>query len=353
MELNDKIKFYRKSRGMTQEELADRLHVSHAAISKWERGIAYPDIKLLPIMARVFHTDVNSLLSFHDALNEKEVALLVEPLTQIHDVKKAFAYAEDQLFAFPDCERLRLACADVLINKLNGNELNRGRYEDLEKQITEWYQMVSESKETDVSDDGKERLIRHYLQKEDFAKARELLEQLSLDGSQNRDQLQFQCLLTQRKYKQAEVLCEEQLFELVNQVILKIQQLIELRRKQNAFDTVDALSEIIGKLCDMMGIWPYPHLLVSFETAIARQNRDAALDLFEQMLRCFDMPMQEERVLFLHLKKKPFSQEFIRQCKSVLIHSIQSDELAFLHDDPRYAALLEQIRTHHRELMRG
>ena len=85
MELNDKIKYYRKSRGMTQEELADRLHVSHAAISKWERGFAYPDIKLLPIMARVFHTDLNTLLSFHDVLNEKEIAALVQPLTQIEE----------------------------------------------------------------------------------------------------------------------------------------------------------------------------------------------------------------------------------------------------------------------------
>ncbi len=346
MELNDKIKYYRKSRGMTQEELADRLHVSHAAISKWERGFAYPDIKLLPIMARVFHTDLNTLLSFHDVLNEKEIAALVQPLTQIEDVKRAFDYAQDQLFAFPDCERLRLACADALMSKLYDDKRKTVRYAYMEKQILDWYEVVSESKEVAVSDEGKERLIRHYLRKEDFTRARELLTQISTNKVQNSDQGKLQLFLSQGEYKKAEVLCEELLFELVNQVILKIQQLMELRRRQNCLETADGLSEVIRQLCVMTGVWSYPHLLVSFETAIARQDRSVALDLLEQMLNCFDVPVQEDRILFLHLKKMPFSDEFNRQCKSVLVRSIQSDELAFLKEDPRYPALLQQMQTH-------
>lgn len=44
MELYDKIQELRKSKNMTQEELAEKLFVSRAAISKWESGRGYPSI---------------------------------------------------------------------------------------------------------------------------------------------------------------------------------------------------------------------------------------------------------------------------------------------------------------------
>ena len=49
----DKTKFAalvaarRKAKGLTQKQLADRLHVSDKAVSKWERALSLPDIELL------------------------------------------------------------------------------------------------------------------------------------------------------------------------------------------------------------------------------------------------------------------------------------------------------------------
>ena len=45
MKLSDKIVRLRKSNGMSQEELADKLGVSRQAISRWEMGATYPEIK--------------------------------------------------------------------------------------------------------------------------------------------------------------------------------------------------------------------------------------------------------------------------------------------------------------------
>ena len=44
MEFNEKLQELRKQRGLTQEELAERLYVSRTAISKWESGRGYPNI---------------------------------------------------------------------------------------------------------------------------------------------------------------------------------------------------------------------------------------------------------------------------------------------------------------------
>ncbi len=44
----------RKKNNFTQEELANKLNISFQAISKWENGVSYPDISLLPIIADLF-----------------------------------------------------------------------------------------------------------------------------------------------------------------------------------------------------------------------------------------------------------------------------------------------------------
>lgn len=47
---------------LTQRELGERLHVSDKAISKWERGVGYPDISFLIQLSEVFHINVEEIL---------------------------------------------------------------------------------------------------------------------------------------------------------------------------------------------------------------------------------------------------------------------------------------------------
>ena len=44
----------RKRQGLTQRELAQKLHVTDKAVSKWERGLSYPDVTLLQPLAAAF-----------------------------------------------------------------------------------------------------------------------------------------------------------------------------------------------------------------------------------------------------------------------------------------------------------
>ena len=52
----------RKKRGFTQTELAERLYVSNKTVSKWERGLGYPEITQLPALAHLLGTTVDHLL---------------------------------------------------------------------------------------------------------------------------------------------------------------------------------------------------------------------------------------------------------------------------------------------------
>lgn len=55
---------YRKNIGFTQEDLAQKLHISAQAVSKWETGQSQPDISLLPDLAFALDTDINSLIGY-------------------------------------------------------------------------------------------------------------------------------------------------------------------------------------------------------------------------------------------------------------------------------------------------
>lgn len=54
----------RKALGYTQQALADKLHVSFQAVSKWENGTACPDVELLPMIASILGTSVDALLGY-------------------------------------------------------------------------------------------------------------------------------------------------------------------------------------------------------------------------------------------------------------------------------------------------
>ena len=60
--LNENIKAIRKSRGLSQEELAIKLSVVRQTISKWEQGLSVPDADMLISIAEVFEMPVSTLL---------------------------------------------------------------------------------------------------------------------------------------------------------------------------------------------------------------------------------------------------------------------------------------------------
>ena len=73
MTLGQKIKDLRTQRGMTQEQLADAIYVTRAAISKWETGKGYPGIDSLKLLAEVFGVTIDELISEDDVKAKREL----------------------------------------------------------------------------------------------------------------------------------------------------------------------------------------------------------------------------------------------------------------------------------------
>ena len=82
--LNEKIKQYRKSKGYTQETLAQQLGVVRQTVSKWEKGFSVPDAELLQRLAEVLEVGVDDLLGT-TVLVEKENSEIAQQLARINE----------------------------------------------------------------------------------------------------------------------------------------------------------------------------------------------------------------------------------------------------------------------------
>ncbi|MBO0525466.1 MULTISPECIES: transcriptional regulator [Clostridium] len=71
----------RKEKGITQEQLADYIGVSKASVSKWESGLSYPDILLLPEIATYFNISVDELLGYSPQLTKEDIKKIYSKLS--------------------------------------------------------------------------------------------------------------------------------------------------------------------------------------------------------------------------------------------------------------------------------
>lgn len=70
--IGENLKRLRKEKGLTQEQLAERLNVSFQAVSKWECGDGYPDIVMLPSIAQIFGVSLDELVGMQKICSNEE-----------------------------------------------------------------------------------------------------------------------------------------------------------------------------------------------------------------------------------------------------------------------------------------
>lgn len=68
-EMGKRIAFFRKEKGITQKELADLLHISYQAVSKWESGKSLPTVEMLYEISNLLHVTVDMLLNENEWKN--------------------------------------------------------------------------------------------------------------------------------------------------------------------------------------------------------------------------------------------------------------------------------------------
>lgn len=112
MNIGNKIKKLRKEKGITQEELANSIGISFQAVSKWENGIALPDITLTPKLASYFGVSMDELFDYSLQQIEAEIEKIAEDAYKFResDPQKSRSILEAGLNQYPE--------NDILMNNL-------------------------------------------------------------------------------------------------------------------------------------------------------------------------------------------------------------------------------------------
>lgn len=119
IKFHERIKILRSERNMTQHELGDLLGVTGQAVSKWENGLATPDITLLPKIAMLFNCTIDSLF-FGGAGSDSQDS---KTMTRVN-------FAEAKI----ECSNLRgivmrdvvMDGAEIFDSRLNGMRIHHG-----------------------------------------------------------------------------------------------------------------------------------------------------------------------------------------------------------------------------------
>ena len=94
------IRRLREKKKITQEELADMIHVSGKAVSKWETGQGFPDISLLEPLAKALDISVIELLSGED----------------IRNTNRSFNMARGRFYVCPVCGNVIVATGEAVVS---------------------------------------------------------------------------------------------------------------------------------------------------------------------------------------------------------------------------------------------
>lgn len=108
----------RKELGITQSALAEKLHVTDKAISRWERAVGFPDIKLLEPLAQALEVSLAELLQAKRIQSPVEAEELEQQTTQILEEQRKLSWQRRLLLA---AGYTAVAAASVVLVRVSHN----------------------------------------------------------------------------------------------------------------------------------------------------------------------------------------------------------------------------------------
>ena len=344
MKINEVIRQRRQELGLTQEGLADRLGVSAPAVNKWERGLNYPDITLLPTLARTLGVDLNTLLSFQEDLTQEEIGQFLNGLyetSRTEGAPAAFAMAREKLREFPNSDRLAYSVAGLLEGILafcpEGTE---GEREELEREIAALYGRCADSADPKVAEWAAYTLASRCIGRGELERGEELLERLS-DTHRDKRELQAALRRKQGRREEAWTLLERELFDRAHGIQSTLLHLVDLAVEEGDRARARCLSDTAERVGEVMELSDYAVLSAPLQLAIGEKDGPETLALLDRLLHSLTVSQDLSRSpLYPHL----FSQAAAKEGKETLLRPIleqveRNPDCAFLREQAGWEEL--------------
>ena len=137
MKLNfaENIKRLRKEKEITQEKLADQLGVSAQSVSRWELGICYPDLEMLPSIANYFGVTVDFLLSNDTISKEKDYEIFCERLKEYRrnseKGRECIGFVQEYCRKYPENDEYAFLLLRAICDHVCGDDKETAKYMDI------------------------------------------------------------------------------------------------------------------------------------------------------------------------------------------------------------------------------
>ena len=337
MKINEMIKQKRIEQKLTQEQVAKYLGVSAPAVNKWEKGTSYPDITLLPPLARLLHTDLNTLLSFHETLTDREIALFLNDLSAIADqdgFQTAYDTALEKIRLFPTCDSLILNSAlfleGCLIYKKGRLSKETKQYQE---KIENLFLRAAESNDLNVRSQAQAQLISKYIERKEYEQAQTLIDQLPDAIWTDKKQLQANLFIASERYSDAAKLAEEKLLSQASELHCTLITLLEIALKEQRNEDAEYIANVSKSTATALDQWEYAAYVAHFQLHCAKKERIKTLKTFLQMIRSLSKKWDlNASPLYRHIKTKSVDTAFGSTIKKTLLNSLKEEpEYDFLN----------------------
>ena len=349
MKINDVIRTRRQALGLTQEALADQLGVSAPAVNKWERALNYPDITLLPALARTLGVDLNTLLSFQEDMGREEIARFLNALAETGRTEgcaAAFQMAQDKLREFPNSDLLSSGAAGVLEGLLalypSGSEAEQ---EDWRQTLSALWERSARSTDPQVRETALHTLISRSIAAGDLDRAEALLSQL-LQSHPDRRALTAALREKQGRQEEAWVLLESELFQRAHGIQNVLFQMLDLAAEEGDRERARLISDAASRAGTALGLPGYAELSAPLQFALLERDGPRALALLADLLEGLAAPwLPADCPLYRHIPAKPDGGAPATLLQPMLDLLEADPDAQFLKNVPGYRELLGKYRN--------
>lgn len=282
----------RRAKGLTQEALAELVGVSAAAVSKWETGASYPDITLLPPLARALGLTVDALLDFHPAPSDEELRAISERLRAVFD-GQGFAAgqqeAEAALREYPSCGQLKIIVGGLYFHFLSSALLRADDPEQASEALIERCLALFEQGEAESEKENEKlgaRLLRinTLTMLGRYEQAEALIDSLPDQQPVDADTLRLNLRLAQNQLDEAEQLARKRLLIHVHEALGALMNLTTVARRQKDFPSAHRYWDTFCAIDELFALDRSNGLMIGIMLAQDEGDTAQALGLFEQYI---------------------------------------------------------------------
>lgn len=327
MQIGKVIRTYRKQKGMTQEEMANRLGVTTPAVNKWENGNSQPDITLLAPIARLLGISLDELLSFREELSTDEINNIIKELDaklETETYAEVFGWAQNLLHEYPNCNQLIWQTALVLdASRLTRTVENADQYDE---PINRYYQTALKDEDPQIRKQAADSLFGFFVRKGDYDQAEGYLQYFSPD-----DPI--------RKFKQAEIYkhkgLEEEAVKIYEQLLLSGYQMLNQvlsmfylsSMEKQDYARAERYLDKCSELAKTFEMGRYNEVSGYLDLAVRQKNVEKTLWAVKEILSNIEtLGGFVHSFLYEHLDRQPLKQEFYDKVKKGLFDCLKDEK---------------------------